>query len=243
MLIQIDGNDLLCPPEGWAWDEPYHYGDLVMPLGTQTWHVRTQQFTEKETRRVPLRQVLQDADPATAEVLFKAVPLAHWQTTSRFCGRCGEATIPSSSQFVAVCPTCGLEIWPRLTPAIIVLVYRGDQILLARHRRSISGFYSCLAGFVEAGETLEQTVIREIHEEVGLTVESPIYRSSQSWPFPSNLMLAFRAECLQGEPVPDQEEILEARWFTKDTLPAMPPRFSVARQLVEDFFREKELKP
>ncbi len=247
MLIQIDGSDLLCPPNGWAWDEPSHYGDLAMSHGSQTWHIRTKQFHEQNAQRVPLRQVLQNADPSTAEVLFKAVPLAHWQTTSRFCGRCGEATAPShnqtapsQNQYVAVCPNCGLEIWPRLTPAIIVLIHRGDQILLARHRRSISGFFSCIAGFVEAGETLEQTVVREIREEVGLAVEPPRYRSSQSWPFPSNLMLAFRAECRHGEPVPDQDEILEAQWFTKETLPALPPRFSVARQLIEDFFEQSE---
>ena len=238
MLIQIDGNELLCPANGWAWDEPYHYGDLVMPLGSQTWHIRTSQFHEQGSQRVPLRQVLQNADPAAAQVLFKAVPLAHWQITSRFCGRCGEPTVPSTNQYVAVCPTCGLEIWPRLTPAIIVLIHRGEQILLARHRRSTSGFYSCVAGFVEAGETLEQTVVREIREEVGLSVEPPVYRSSQSWPFPSNLMLAFRAECRHGEPVPDQDEILEAQWFTKETLPNLPPRFSVARQLIEDFFEK-----
>jgi NAD+ diphosphatase len=242
MQVRICGTNLVCPDEGWSWpDAENEEGDVAFlsPSG-QVWSVRTLESTTSQDRLLPIRTALAEARDEQSSVLLRAVPLAHWRATNRYCGRCGKTTQRRVEGFVLVCPACGQEFWPRLTPAIIVLVHRGNKILLARHKRSAQGFFSCLAGFVEAGETLEQTVQREIMEEVGLKIDAPVYKSSQSWPFPSTLMLAFRANAPTGEPVPDGNEILEARWFGRDELPALPPPFSVARRLIEDFFKELE---
>ena len=240
MQVRICGSNLVCPDEGWSWpDAEIEAQDVTfLSLSGQLWTVRALESTTPGDRLLPIRTALAEARGDQESVLLKAVPLAHWRTTNRFCGHCGKPTERREEGFVLTCPACGQEFWPRLTPAVIVLVHRGNKILLARHKKSVQGFFSCLAGFVEAGETLEQTVQREIAEEVGLSVDPPVYQSSQSWPFPSTLMLAFRARSPRGEPVPDGKEILEARWFDRDSLPALPPPFSVARRLVDDFFKE-----
>ncbi len=172
----------------------------------------------------------------------RAVQLAEWARTHRFCGRCGTPTERSENDRSMKCPSCNLLAYPRLAPAMITLVTRGDgadsEALLARGVAFRAPMYSCLAGFVEPGESLEQSVIREVREEVGVEIDVPTYVSSQPWPFPHSLMLGFRANWLSGEVVCDPSEILDAQWYRRDELPNIPPRISIARKLIDMWVAE-----
>jgi NAD+ diphosphatase len=168
----------------------------------------------------------------------RAVQIAHFTETHRFCGRCGLPTLRDPVERCLRCAGCGLVSYPRISPAIIVLVRRGDEALLARSARFASGFYSTLAGFVEPGESLEQTLKREVFEEVGIEVTQLRYFGSQPWPFPHSLMVAFVAEHAAGEISVDGVEITDARWFSASALPPVPPRLSIARQLIDAWVSE-----
>ena len=133
------------------------------------------------------------------------------------------------------CPSCGLTQYPRISPAIIVLVRKGDQALLARNSLFPGAFFSTLAGFSEIGESLEETLAREVHEEVGVHVHSPRYFGSQPWPFSSSLMIGFTARWASGDIHEDPVEIAEAAWFDPRELPVVPPTLSIARALIDDF--------
>lgn len=171
-------------------------------------------------------------------VAGRAAQVALWAQTHRFCGRCGAATERDSRERCARCPRCGLSSYPRISPAIIVLVRRGEQALLARSPRLPAGTYSTLAGFVEVGESLEETLVREVREEVGVEVCRPRYFGSQPWPFPHSLMVGFTAEYAGGEIRVDGEEILDARWFHPQDLPRIPPPLSIARRLIDGWLRD-----
>jgi NAD+ diphosphatase len=163
----------------------------------------------------------------------KATQLVEWASTSRYCGRCATATERVDGERCMRCPACGLMAYPRIAPAIIVLVRRGDEALLARGARFPAAFYSTLAGFAEVGETLEETLAREVAEEVGVQIKDARYFGSQPWPFPHSLMIGFTAEWAGGEIRVDGKEILEARWFRADALPPVPPPISIARRLID----------
>lgn len=163
----------------------------------------------------------------------RAVQLVEWGRTHRFCGRCGTPTTPADGERALVCPACGLKAYPRLAPAAIVLVERDDTVLLARNVHFPLPMYSLLAGFVEPGETLEQTVHREVREEVGIEVTDVRYVGSQPWPFPHSLMIGFTARWSAGELRPDPAEIADAGWYRADELPMIPPRLSIARVLID----------
>jgi NAD+ diphosphatase len=169
--------------------------------------------------------------------LSRAAQLATWHEQHRFCGRCGAALRHHVQDLAKTCEPCGLSQYPRISPCIIVLVVRGDECLLARAPHYAAGRFSTLAGFIEAGETAEAAVAREIQEEVGIEVEKVRYFKSQSWPFPHALMLGFFADYKAGELMPDGVEILEAHWFSRDNLPDLPPSFSISRQLIESYRR------
>jgi NAD+ diphosphatase len=175
----------------------------------------------------------------------RAVQLTEWGRTHRFCGRCGTPTEPSPGDRSMKCPACGLLAYPRLAPAMITLVTRGEpgpdqQALLGRGVQfRQANMYSCLAGFVEPGESLEQAVIREVFEEVGVTVGAVTYRSSQPWPFPHSLMIGFRAEWQSGEIDCDPAEIVDAQWYRRDAMPDIPPRISIARKLIDEWLHEE----
>jgi NAD+ diphosphatase len=166
-------------------------------------------------------------------VAGRAVQLVAWARTHRFCGRCATPTVPEPGDRAQRCPGCGLLAYPRLAPAVIMVVHRDDEILLARNVRFPLPMYSCLAGFVEPGETLEDAVHREVREEVGLEVDDLRYMGSQPWPFPHSLMLGFFARWRSGEIVPEPAEIAEAGWFRCDALPPIPPPISIARKLID----------
>ena len=158
--------------------------------------------------------------------------IVEWERTHRFCGRCGAPTAPAEGERAMRCRKCGLLAFPRLSPAVIVLIHRGDEVLLARSHRFPEGMYSALAGFVEPGETVEGALIREVAEEVGVRVRDLEYRGSQPWPFPNSLMLGFFAEYAGGEIVPEAAEIAEAAWFPVDALPTIPGPISIANRLI-----------
>jgi NAD+ diphosphatase len=172
----------------------------------------------------------------------RAVQLAEWARTHRFCGRCGEPTEPAANDRSMKCPACGLSAYPRLAPAMITLVTRGEpgvdqEALLARGVAFRAPMYSCLAGFVP-GESLEGAVIREVFEEVGVHIGNVTYRGSQPWPFPHSLMIGFRAEWLSGDIVCDPTEIVDAQWYRRDQLPNIPPRISIARKLIDEWLND-----
>jgi NAD+ diphosphatase len=166
----------------------------------------------------------------------RAVQIVDWARTHRFCGACGTKTEPSTKARSLVCPACKLEAFPRLSPAIIVAIERGDEILLARSPHFPKGIYSVLAGFVDPGESVEQAVVREVYEEVGLRIRNVRYFSSQPWPYPNSLMLGFQADYESGEIVPQEGEIEEAAFYRFDAMPKMfPGRLSISQWLIADF--------
>jgi NAD+ diphosphatase len=160
-----------------------------------------------------------------------AAQLIEWQHSSRYCPRSGDLTEAMPGTWGRVCPRCGYSRYPPVTPAILVLVHDGERMLLT-HKPGWGRRYSCIAGFVEPGELLEGCVQREIYEEVGLEVTDIAYIGSQSWPFPRQLMVGYTARYLRGEVRVDQQELDDARWFTADTLPELPPPQSLARRII-----------
>jgi len=169
----------------------------------------------------------------------RARMLVEWQRTHRYCGRCGAATASAPHEHAARCPRCGLRSYPRISPVVIVRVTRGDEVLLASPLRAPRAMHTVLAGFLEAGESLEDAVAREIAEEVGLTVDDLAYAGSQPWPFPHALMVAFTARYAAGEIAADPAELRDAGWYRADALPELPPLGSIARALIEAFRAER----
>ncbi|WP_170854560.1 NAD(+) diphosphatase [Azotobacter beijerinckii] len=180
-----------------------------------------------------LRQLMLESDVETFKLLGYASQIGTWARQHRFCGSCGALMELLPGERAMHCPRCEVQHYPRLSPSMIVLVTRGDEVLLARSPHFASGVYSTLAGFVEPGETVEQCVVREVREEVGVEIRNPRYIASQSWPFPHSLMLGFHAEYAGGEIVPQPEEIEDARWFALTDLPTLPSTYSIARYLIE----------
>lgn len=183
-----------------------------------------------------LRRLLGQADDLQFSLAGRAFQVLEWERNHRFCGRCGTPTqAHPQGERARVCPECRLSSYPRINPCVIVAVTRGDEILLARAQRFTRPMFSTLAGFVEAGESAEETLHREVQEEVGITITRPRYFGSQSWPFPNNLMLGFHAEYAAGELRLQEEEIAEAGFFRFDDLPPIPPAGSIAHALIQDF--------
>ncbi len=167
-----------------------------------------------------------------AALAGRAIQTLEWEDNHRYCGRCGTLTQRVATERSKRCPACGLVHYPRLSPAVIVLVHNGPAMLLARSSHSPVGSYSTLAGFVEPGETLEEAVAREVGEEVGIQVRDLRYFASQPWPFPNSLMIGFTAAYAGGTIQVDGAEITHADWFTAATLPQVSPPFSIARWLI-----------
>ena len=161
--------------------------------------------------------------------------LNYWQETNKFCGRCGSALVRHSdpNEHAMCCPQCGMRYYPQITPAVIVLVKKGDKILLQRNTHYKLPHWSLVAGFLDPAETFEEAVRREVREESALEVGHIRYFGSQAWPFPSNLMIGFVADWVSGEPTPDGEEVVESGWFGRDNLPPLPRKISIARRLVD----------
>ncbi|MEJ2167626.1 MAG: NAD(+) diphosphatase [Desulfobacterales bacterium] len=186
-----------------------------------------------------LRETFDRLEEALIWIAGRANQLVDWSRSHQFCGRCGHPTEDRQEERAKICPACGLINYPRLSPAVIVAVVRGDRLLLASNKRFRPGYFSVLAGFVEPGETLEDCVAREIREEVGIKVKNIRYFGSQPWPFPNSLMVAFVADYAAGEIKIDQTEIVDAAWFSADNLPSIPPRITIARHLIDWFVNRK----
>lgn len=183
---------------------------------------------------VPLMGLYGSVDEHTWTLAGRAVQLIEWERTHRYCGRCATPTVPADGERAKRCPSCGLLAFPRLAPAVITLVTDDDgRAILARGRNFPVPMYSCLAGFVEPGETLEQAVRREVLEEVGVRVGDVRYRASQPWPFPHSLMVGFTARWTEGAIDIDPAEIVDAHWYERDALPTVPPGMSIARRLID----------
>jgi NAD+ diphosphatase len=186
---------------------------------------------------VGLRNWLGRVEPSVFYLAGRAQQLIEWYRDHRFCGRCGSEMVDHAFDRAKECEECGLVSYPRLSPSIIVLVHRGEEMLLARNARWPTNMFSTLAGFVEPGESIEQTVHREVLEEVGLRVTNLRYLGSQSWPFPNSLMLGFHAEYAGGDIRCQEGEIAEARWFHHTQLPNVPPATAISRWLIDDFVK------
>jgi NAD+ diphosphatase len=183
----------------------------------------------------PLFSVLDDDHFALAG---RALQLLQWDRDHKYCGRCGTPTQAKREERVRVCPACKLSAYPRVAPAVMALIRKQDQILLARSPHFPPGMYSALAGFVEPGESLEQCLAREVEEEVGVRISNSRYFASQPWPFPHSLMIAFVCEYAGGEIKPQAGEIDDAKWFQVLQLPKLPSKISIARRLIDAVCQE-----
>ena len=169
----------------------------------------------------------------------RALQISRWHFDHQYCGRCGKPTVEHSHVIAKVCEYCELFFYPRLSPCIITLVTKGDYCLLAQHARSSSEKFSCLAGFIETGESPEQTVAREVMEEVGVAVDNIRYVASQPWPFPGQLMLGYSADYAGGDIVVDQHEIIAAGWYCYNKLPKVPPLATISGRLIHEFVQQR----
>lgn len=191
---------------------------------------------------VRLKQLSQHTLKEYWSVAFRAYHLLNWLKNNRFCGRCGDAMqlVVQGQEQSLNCTACSNIVYPRISPAIIVAVFKEDQILLAHASRFPPGRYSVIAGFVEPGETMENCVKRELREEVGLEVNNIEYFGSQPWPFPDSLMIAFTANYVSGQIAVDHSEILTADWFSAHTLPEIPEKGTISRQLIDWFLHQQQ---
>ena len=181
-----------------------------------------------------LRSLFGEFDDARLGVAARACQIAEWARTHRFCGACGSGTVLATGERCFKCMNCGHMAYPRISPAMMVLIRNGDKVLLALHTQSAVKRFVPLAGFLEAGESVEEAVHREVFEEVGLRVHNLRYFGSQSWPFPHSLMIAFTADYLDGDIRTDPNEIAEARWFGPgDAWPERVPHVSISSMLVD----------
>ena len=186
-----------------------------------------------------IRGTLAQLDNAMKNLLLRGKPILEWLDSRRYCSVCGPELTDHEQEEARFCPNCQMLFFPKISPAVIVLVKREDgKILLAYNRKFRSKVYSLIAGFVEAGESAEDAVRREVREEVGLEIKNIRYRCSQSWPFPDSLMLGFTADYAAGSVTPDGEEIAEADFYDPENLPPLPGVGSIARRIIEEYLEE-----
>jgi NAD+ diphosphatase len=232
LWFHVRGSDV------WVADAPLAEADQPMFVGmlgrTACWAVEVGESVGDDGVAFSDLRALYGRLPETQwSVAGRAVQLVDWARTHRFCGRCGTPTEAASGERAMRCPACGLLAFPRVAPAVITLVTRGEEVLLARGVTFPVPMYSCIAGFVEPGETIEEAVRREVREEVGVDITNLAYVSSQPWPFPHSLMIGFTADWASGDIVIDPREILDAQWFRADNMPMIPHGISIARKLID----------
>jgi len=224
------------------------FGEVAALLGAATAHLYLGRLDGRPCFGIPLpaepepppgyafaglRELFGRLEEPVHGVAGRAFQILEWYASHAFCGRCGTATDLVANERARGCPKCGATYFPRINPAVIMLVERQGEMLLARNKLFRGPFYSCLAGFVEPGESLEEAVAREVMEEVGIEVERISYFASQPWPFPSQLMIGFTASYRSGEIRVQDSEIIDAGWFGPGPLPELPGRFSLARRLID----------
>ena len=230
MKVVVQGNRL------WCWTGPapaLPEPALVLPEGLQVHRIPEGEAVPAGVQSLGLREahgILAREDWLRAGRGWQWLV---WSEAHRHCGACGTPLEPGETTG-RKCPACGLQVFPAAATAVIVLIRREGELLLARSPHFKPGVYSAVAGFAEPGEALEQAVHREVMEELGVRIHRLAYFSSQPWPFPNGLMVGFKAEYLDGDLRPDPEEIEDARWFRLDHLPELPGELSIARWLMED---------
>lgn len=184
---------------------------------------------------VPLRQSFYKLPYELYLKAGKCAELLYWDKNTHFCGLCG-GQMRMHTDISKRCEHCGKEVWPQVSPAVIVRITRGnDEVLMARARNFRGDFYGLIAGFVETGETLEEAVVREVREETGLEVKNIRYFGSQPWPYPCGLMVGFTADYAGGKIHVQREELKNVAWFHRDHLPKLPEKLSIARRLIDDW--------
>lgn len=240
VLVKLSADDLSVPVKTTAGDlkfriqAKFYLGQLD---GTDCYCIDTDD-TENIPEGMIFKRLLSLLGRIDEEIFIlagRAYQLLNWDKKSRYCGTCGSPTAMKDDEWAKVCTKCGNIIFPKISPAIIVGVIKGDEILLAHARNFKDNMFSILAGFVEPGETFEDCVKREVLEEVGIKVKNLKYFGSQPWPFPDSLMVGFTAEYESGEITVDGKEITEAGWYTGDNLPAKPTNASIAGQIINWF--------
>lgn len=207
--------------------ETFHYGADLMSAA-----VDGVSLNGIDGEWIGLRDSYTEAGEEIYRKAGKAAELHHWDDSSRFCPACGAATV-RASEIMKRCPDCGREIFPQVSPAVIVLVRRGEEALLVHARNFSRPFFGLVAGFVETGENLEECVAREVREETGLEIGNVRYFGSQAWPFPSQLMVGFTADYVSGEVRFADGELTAGGFFAKDNLPLIPGLPSIARRLID----------
>ena len=226
--LLVDENLQLPKVEKLASDLHIHHND----------HVIARDLLEHESipdgyQLIPIRELIQLWSTTEFLQASRAVQLLEWRRNHKFCSHCGHATEIHSKEYAMVCPACGYHQYPRVQPCVITIITKGDdELLLAKSARNKSNMYGLIAGFVEVGETLEEAVQREAFEEVGVKLKNIRYMSSQPWPFPSNLMIAFHAEYDSGDIQLQVEEISDAQFFKFDQLPEIPFKGSIAHSMI-----------
>ena len=194
---------------------------------------------DKDLILTPLRNLLGRIPDSLFTVCSRSLQLSEWSKNNQFCGVCGTKMKMHETERAMFCECNNVLVYPRISPCVIVLVTKGEQLLLAHNKNFPGTFYSTLAGFIEAGESAESAIHREIYEEVKVNVKNIEYFGSQSWPFPSQLMLGFHAEYLDGDITPDGEEIDLADWFHYKDLPQVPTgNISISGQLIESYIEK-----
>jgi len=189
---------------------------------------------------IGMRRVLMEMDEILFAIAGRGRQILEFNQTHRYCGRCGAPTKQHEKEHALYCAACEHFYYPRVSPCIIVLVTRGEDLLLARSSRFPNGMYSTLAGFVEPGETIEQAVHREVMEEVGVKIDGLRYYASQAWPFPHQLMIGFHAQYRSGDIRIDDEEIVEARWWHYNDLPLTPTAAALSGKLIQSYLERLE---
>lgn len=245
-VLRVSGDLVLKPVDGWlqpvAADEVVTLSASAVSLGQ--FHGRPL-FVVNQTEGalaglepLLLRDVILHTADAPVALVSIAVQLAHWWRDHQFCGRCGTATVLHARERACWCQNCEIPWYPRIAPCVIVVIRRGERMLLARSSRTRRPMYSLIAGFVEPGESLEQAVAREVNEETGLQVSNIRYRLSQPWPFPHQLMAGFFADYESGELVLQQDELADAGWFVPGNTPPIPSLATISGQLIHDMAEE-----
>ena len=186
-----------------------------------------------------LRHLLVTSTSDDILLMGRANQLLHWIRSNKYSGYSGELNKFNSKEQALYCPQTSSMIYPSISPCVLALVIKGNEILLARNNLFPEGLFSVLAGFVEASESAEETVMREVMEEVGIKIKNIQYIGSQPWPFPSQLMLGFKCEYQSGDLVIDEEEIAEANWYNIDNLPLIPPRSSLSGQIIRSYIEDR----
>ncbi|WP_227497923.1 NAD(+) diphosphatase [Marinobacter santoriniensis] len=244
-FLLVSGSDIVKPRNGWLHaGEQTRLQDLStgpVSLGTsgeRPLYVAEISELPPEAEPVSLREALLAGEEAPAALLSTGLQVLQWWRDHRYCGRCGQETGLHARERAKWCDACGIPWYPRIAPCVIVVIRKQDRFLLAKNARVKRHFYSLIAGFVEAGETLEEAVAREVLEETGLTVNNIRYQGSQPWPFPHQLMVGFFADYVDGSLVLQEDELSDAGWFAPGDTPPIPPETTIAGRLIQAMERE-----